>query len=111
VEMVPSAEMARFGKNGSDATSAAIPLARGFTGRDHILVCGYHGWQDWYIGSTTRNKGVSNSVSELTHKFEYNNIESLKALLNSLENKVAAVIMEPMNTTYPNPSFLEDVLT
>ena len=111
VAMVPSAEMVRFGKNGSDATSAAIRLARAFTGRDHILVCGYHGWQDWYIGSTTRNKGVPNSVSELTHKFEYNNIESLKALLNSLENKVAAVIMEPMNTIYPNPGFLEDVLT
>ena len=70
VGMVPSAEMVRFGKNGSDATSAAIRLARAFTGRDHIIVCGYHGWQDWYIGSTTRNKGVPESVSSLTHKFE-----------------------------------------
>jgi len=110
VEMVPSAEMVRFGKNGTDAISAAVRLARAFTGRDHILVCGYHGWQDWYIGSTTRDKGVPESVSALTHKFEYNNIESLKALLNSLENKVAAVIMEPMNSTYPKPGFLEDVL-
>ena len=110
MEMVPSAEMVRFGKNGSDATSAAIRLARAFTGRDHIIVCGYHGWQDWYIGSTTRNKGVPESVSSLTHKFEYNNIESLRVLLDSLKNKVAAVIMEPMNSTYPNPGFLEDVL-
>ena len=110
VEMVPSAEMVRFGKNGTDATSAAVRLARAFTGRDHILVCGYHGWQDWYIGSTTRDKGVPESVSALTHKFEYNNIESFKAQLNSLKNKVAAVIMEPMNSTYPKPGFLEDVL-
>ena len=110
VEMVPSAEMVRFGKNGSDATSAAIRLARAFTGRDHIIVCGYHGWQDWYIGSTTRNKGVPESVSSLTHKFEYNNIESLRAVLDSLEGKVAAVIMEPMNVAYPAPGFLEGVL-
>src|SRR5690606_29519996 len=48
VEMVPCAEMVRFGKNGSDATAGAIRLARAFTGRDHVLVCGYHGWQDWY---------------------------------------------------------------
>jgi len=109
VEMVPSAEMVRFGKNGSDATAAAIRLARAFTGRDHILVCGYHGWQDWYIGSTTRNKGVPDSVSSLTHKFEYNNIESLKMALDSLENQVAGVILEPMNTTYPISGFLEEV--
>jgi glutamate-1-semialdehyde 2,1-aminomutase len=111
VELVPSAEMVRFGKNGSDATSAAIRLARAFTKRDHIIVCGYHGWQDWYIGSTTRDKGVPNVVSSLTHKFEYNNIESLVSVLNSLKSRVAAVIMEPMNSTYPDPGFLEEVLT
>ncbi len=109
VEMVPSAEMVRFGKNGSDATSAAIRLARAYTGRDHIVVCGYHGWQDWYIGSTTRNKGVPESVSALTHKFEYNNAASLKEVLNKYEGKIAAVIMEPMNITYPEPGFLETV--
>ena len=109
IEMVPSAEMVRFGKNGTDATSAAIRLARAYTGRDHIVVCGYHGWQDWYIGSTTRNKGVPEQVSALTHKFEYNNIHSLKSVLNEHEGKIAAVIMEPMNLTYPEPGFLEEV--
>ena len=58
VDLVPCAEMVRFGKNGTDATSAAIRLSRSFTNRDHVVVCGYHGWQDWYIGSTSRNKGV-----------------------------------------------------
>jgi glutamate-1-semialdehyde 2,1-aminomutase len=109
VEMVPSAEMVRFGKNGTDATSAAIRLARAYTGKDHIIVCGYHGWQDWYIGSTTRNKGVPLSVAELTHKFEYNNIESLKEVLSCFVGKIAAVIMEPMNVTFPEPGFLESV--
>lgn len=109
VELVPSAEMVRFGKNGTDATSAAIRLARAYTGRDHIIVCGYHGWQDWYIGTTTRNKGVPDSVSDLTHKFEYNNIASLQASMSELEGKIAAVIMEPMNSVYPEPDFLEQV--
>lgn len=109
VNIVPSAEMVRFGKNGSDATSAAIRLARAYTGRDHILVCGYHGWQDWFIGSTTRNKGVPDSVSALTHKFEFNNIDSLKNLFEELGSRVAAVIMEPMNAIFPAPGFLESV--
>jgi glutamate-1-semialdehyde aminotransferase len=109
VEMVPSVEMVRFGKNGTDATSAAIRLARAYTGRDHIIVCGYHGWQDWYIGSTTRDKGVPGLVSSLTHKFEFNSINSLEIVLREYEGKVAAVIMEPMNVTYPEPGFLENV--
>jgi glutamate-1-semialdehyde 2,1-aminomutase len=108
-EMVPSAEMVRFGKNGTDATSAAIRLARAYTGRDHIIVCGYHGWQDWFIGSTTRDKGVPDSVSLLTHKFEYNNINSLQAILSEFQGKIAAVIMEPMNSSHPDPGFLESV--
>jgi glutamate-1-semialdehyde 2,1-aminomutase len=107
--LIPSAEMVRFSKNGTDATSAAIRLARSYTGRDHIIVCGYHGWQDWFIGSTSRNKGVPKAISDLTHTFEYNNIDSLKSILNKLENKVAAVILEPMNTTYPTKDFLSSV--
>ncbi len=80
VSMVPSAELVRFGKNGSDATSAAVRLASAHTQREIVVVCGYHGWQDWFIGSTSRNKGVPDSVSALTHKFQYNNLTSLKVL-------------------------------
>lgn len=109
VELVPSAEMVRFGKNGSDATSAAIRLARAFTGRDHVVVCGYHGWQDWFIGSTTRNKGVPNIVASLTHRFEFNKIDSLIQIMSEFGSKIAAVIMEPMNSDFPNVGFLESV--
>ena len=109
VQLVPCAEMVRFGKNGTDATSAAIRIARAYTGRDHVAVCGYHGWQDWYIGSTTRDKGVPKAVSELTHKFLYNDIESLRSILQAHPGEVAAVIMEPMNTQWPEPGFLEEV--
>lgn len=108
-QLVPAAEMVRFSKNGSDATSAAIRLARSYTGRDHIIVCGYHGWQDWYIGSTSRNSGVPKAVSGLTHSFEYNNIDSLKEKITLLDGNLAAVILEPMNSTYPKIGFLESV--
>ena len=111
IDLVPSAEMVRFSKNGSDATSAAIRLARAFTGRDQIVACGYHGWHDWYIGTTSRNKGIPAPVSALTHNFQFNNIESLKNALTLSEGKVAAVIIEPMNDTYPQPGFLEEVQT
>ena len=108
-ELVPCAEMVRFGKNGSDATSGAIRLARAYTGRDHVAVCGYHGWQDWYIGSTARNRGVPKATQELTHSFAYNNLESLRALFDSHPHGYAAVILEPMNVAEPAPGFLDGV--
>jgi len=109
VEMVPCAEMVRFGKNGSDATAGAVRLARAYTGRDHVAVCGYHGWQDWFIGSTPRNLGVPQSTSELTHAFIYNDLDSLNAIFNQWKDQLAAVIMEPMNVVDPAPGFLEGV--
>ena len=107
IEIIPCAEKVRFAKNGTDATSAAIRIARAYTGKEHIAVCGYHGWQDWYIGSTTRDLGVPQSVKELTHKFEYNNIESLEKIFQ--EQELACVIMEPMNIEYPKDGFLKGV--
>jgi glutamate-1-semialdehyde 2,1-aminomutase len=109
IEMVPCAEMVRFGKNGSDATAGAIRLTRAYTKRDHVAVCGYHGWQDWYIGSTSRNLGVPSSVRDLTHSFAYNNLDSLWQLFKKYSDQVAAVIIEPMNSTEPNNGFLEGV--
>ena len=111
VELVPCADLVRFGKNGSDATSAAIRLARAFTGKDKVAVCGYHGWQDWYIGSTARHLGVPEVTRELTHRFNYNDADSLEAILKENEGGVAAIIMEPMNTDYPKDGFLERVRT
>lgn len=108
-DMVPCAELVRFGKNGSDATSGAIRVARAFTGRDHVAVCGYHGWQDWYIGATARNLGVPQATRELTHTFPYNDLAALESLLQSQRDGFAAVILEPMNVTPPAPGYLEGV--
>lgn len=106
-EMVPCAEMVRFGKNGSDATSGAIRIARAHTGRDHVAVCGYHGWQDWYIGSTARNRGVPQATRDLTHAFAYNDLASLERVFSDYPGQIAAVILEPMNVEWPAPGFLE----
>src|SRR4051812_26346507 len=79
--LVPCAEMVRYGKCGSDAVGACVRVARDATGRDNILFCGYHGWQDWHIGATTRNKGVPTAVRALTTSFPYADLEALELLL------------------------------
>jgi glutamate-1-semialdehyde 2,1-aminomutase len=107
IDIIPCAEKVRFAKNGTDATSASIRIARAYTNKEKIAVCGYHGWQDWYIGSTTRDLGVPKAVKELTYKFEYNNIKSLQKIF--AKNELACVIMEPMNVEYPQEGFLEKV--
>lgn len=109
VELVPCAEKVRFGKNGSDATSGAIRIARAFTKRERVAVCGYHGWQDWYIGSTARHLGVPKAVRELTYSWMYNDTASLEKLFKEHPGEFAAVIMEPMNVAFPKPGFLEEV--
>jgi len=109
VEMIPCAEMVRLGRNGSDVTSIAVRLARAATGRDTIIACGYHGFQDWYIGSTERCAGVPAAVRELTHTFRYNDLEALRTLLADHEGEVAAVIMEPVYAEKPKQGFLESV--
>lgn len=109
VEMVPCAEKVRFGKNGSDATAGAVRIARAFTGRDHVAVCGYHGWQDWYIGSTARNLGVPQATQDLTHSFTFNDAASLHRIFQQRPGQIAAVILEPMNVAYPTADFLHEV--
>ena len=109
VDMVPCAEAVRFGKNGSDATAGAVRLARAYTRRDHIAACGYHGWQDWYIGATARNRGVPESVRQLTHTFTYNDLDSLQRIFKAHAGEVAAVILEPMNAVAPKDGFLQAV--
>ncbi len=110
VDLVPSAERVRFGKTGSDATSAAIRLARACTGRDGVLACGYHGWHDWYIGSTSRALGVPAAVRALIGTFEFNDLASLEAALAVSDGSTAAVILEPCGAVEPVPGFLEGVI-
>lgn len=109
VQTIPCAEMVRFGKNGSDATSGAVRVARAHTGRDVIACCGYHGWQDWYIGTTSRNMGVPEAVQELTVPFQYNDLDTLERIFSAHRGRVAAVIMEPVGVVEPTDDFLRNV--
>jgi glutamate-1-semialdehyde aminotransferase len=92
--LVPCAEMVRFVKNGSDATEAAIRVARAYTGRERVAYCGYHGWHDWFAGTTPRPAGVPPALAALARPFEYNRPDTLAALLDAHPGEYAAVILE-----------------
>src|SRR5207244_3632301 len=68
-----------------------------------------HGWQDWYIGSTTRSAGVPQAVRDLTHPFAYNDPEALEKVLQAHPGEFAAVIMEPVNFVEPKAGYLQNV--
>lgn len=106
VDIVPSVEQVRFAKNGSDATAAAVRIARAATGRDRIIACGYHGWQDWYIGATSRDRGVPAAVRELTHMAPYNDLNAVRDLFRAHSGEVAALVMEPMAAVWPEDGYL-----
>jgi glutamate-1-semialdehyde 2,1-aminomutase len=108
-EMIPCCEMVRFGKNGSDMTTTAIRLARALTGREHIALCGYHGWHDWSIAATPHKFGIPEVVRTLSHSFKYNDFDSLDSIFQQHKNQVAAVIMEPVRTIPPQDGFLEAI--
>jgi len=105
-EVIPNAEAVKISKTGADVCSAAIRVARAFTGRDKVFCCGYHGWHDWYIGITSRNAGIPVAIQDMTYTFEYNDIESIKA---ALDESVAALILEPFIFEAPKPGFLQEL--
>ena len=102
--LVPCAESVRFSKTGADVTSAAVRLARAFTGRSKVLCCGYHGWHDWFVGTTDRAAGIPDPVKDQTYTFDYNNAESF---LQAMDDDIACVILEPMVFEEPQAGFLE----
>lgn len=111
-ELVPCAEMVKFGKNGSDATAAAIRLSRAATGRNIVLRSSqdsFLGVHDWFIGSTVMNSGIPNQVRELTKEFEFNDIESVTSLMDEFDGEVAAIILEPTGAAIPDHKFLEKI--
>ena len=93
VRIIPCAEKVRFYKNGADVTSMAIRIARGATGRRHILQSGYHGHGDWYA-FLLRDRGVLPETKLYTHPFPYNDFASVTHLVDSLDGDVAAIILE-----------------
>ena len=101
--LVPNAEMVRFSKTGADVTSAAVRLARAFTGRKKVLCCGYHGWHDRYISVTDRDAGIPQEIADLTHTFNYNDIDTV---VDSIDRDTACIILEPAVFEEPKNDFL-----
>jgi glutamate-1-semialdehyde 2,1-aminomutase len=108
--LIPSAEMVKFGKNGSDVTTAAVKLARAFTGRDIVAICGdqpFFSVDDWFIGTTALSAGIPKAIQDLTVKFQYNDLPSLRRLFLEFPGRIACVILEAETTVPPAPGFLE----
>lgn len=105
-KVIPNAEAVRYSKGGADVTSAAVRLARAYTGKNKVLCCGYHGWHDWHISVTPRSAGIPQPVKDLTFTFNYNDIESLE---KSIDDDTACVILEPVVFELPKNDFLKQV--
>jgi len=111
-ELIPCAEMVKFAKNGSTVTTAAIKLARAYTGREIVAACADHpffSYDDWFIGSTVMDKGVDIDTKRRTVKFNYNDIPSLEKIFAEHPGKVACVILEPATGAPPRDNFLHKV--
>lgn len=123
VNLIPCAEMVRYAKCGGEACSIAVRIARGATGRDRILFCGYHGWHDWYLAANLDSSGALNqhlfsgiepigvpqALSETSVPFPYGDADALGELLDEYKGTVAAIIMEPCRTEHPPQGYLQAV--
>jgi glutamate-1-semialdehyde 2,1-aminomutase len=112
LRIIDGADMVKFAKNGSDVTTAAVKLARAYTGRDLIAICGDHPFfstDDWFIGSTDMNAGIPRSIIQMTLKFRYNDMESLLGLFDQFPEQIACVMMEAEATNPPSSGYLNNV--
>ena len=110
VDLVPCAEMVRFGKNGNDVTTLAAKVARAYTGRDVIATQGYHGWPDVWMGYRDgTNLGIPGAVGDYTKSFDYNDIEGLERIFEEHPGDVAAIVTTATNRLAPEDDFLERV--
>jgi glutamate-1-semialdehyde 2,1-aminomutase len=123
VRTIPCAEMVRYVKGGGEGCAVAVRIARGVTGRDKVLCCGYHGWHDWYLAANLDDEtrldehlfsgidpiGVPRALAGTALPFRYGDLPALQELLDRHAGEVACVIMEPMRSELPPPGYLEGV--
>lgn len=106
---VPTADMVKFAKNGSDVTTAAVRLARAATGRPVVAICRDHPFfstDDWFIGGTVLSAGIPDAISELTVSFPYGDLAATERLLSSHEGRIACLVLEPATQQEPPPGYL-----
>jgi glutamate-1-semialdehyde 2,1-aminomutase len=105
IDLIDSVDMVKFTKNGSTAVSAAVKLARAFTGRELVARCAqqpFFSYDDWFISSTPMTKGIPKDVIGKTKTFNYNDITSLEELISSYPDQIACVILEPASVECPS---------
>jgi glutamate-1-semialdehyde 2,1-aminomutase len=112
LEVIDGADMVKFAKNGSDVTTAAVKLARAYTGRNLVAICGnqpFFSTDDWFIGTTETNVGIPQAVIDMTLKFRYNDLAHLRELFAQHPGQIACVLMEAEAVTPPAPGYLQAV--
>lgn len=123
LELHPWASMVRYAKAGGEAMSMATRIARAYTKKDIVLVCGYHGWHDWYLAANLESgdpladvhlrglepAGVPKGLAGTNLIFHYNQIEEFRKLVDENRGNIAAVIMEPIRNDYPEKGYLEEI--
>lgn len=110
--LIPWVDMVKFAKNGSTVTTAAVKLARAYTGKKYIARCREHSffsYDDWFIGDTVMDAGIPQEIKNLTVQFSFNNIESVRNLFEQYKGEIAALIMEPSDSEEPVDNFLQEV--
>ncbi|MCA8997388.1 MAG: aminotransferase class III-fold pyridoxal phosphate-dependent enzyme [Planctomycetaceae bacterium] len=122
-DSIPCAEMVRYAKGGGEACAIAVRIARGATGRDKVLFCGYHGWHDWYLAANLSEEaaltphlfsgiepiGVPQGLRGTAIPFPYGDLNALKQKLQEHHSEIAAVIMEPLRSEEPPDGYLAEV--
>jgi glutamate-1-semialdehyde 2,1-aminomutase len=113
LRLIEGADMVKFAKNGSDVTTAAVKLARAFTGRDLVAICIDHPFfstDDWFIGTTAMNAGIPQAIQDLTVKFHFNDLQSVRELFEAYPGQIACLVMEAETAVAPVGEFLSETL-
>lgn len=121
IQMHPWFDMAKFARTGGEINAIAIRVARSYSGKDKVVVCGYHGWHDWYLSTNLMNKenlnehllpglkvsGVPRNLGGLTLPIKYNDFDDLRVL--EQDKDIGVLIMEVMRSEPPKPGYLEKI--
>ena len=124
LEIHPWASMAKFARTGAEANSLSVRLSRAFNNKKKIIICGYHGWHDWYLSAKLNAKyndldthlyknlktdGVYSGLKNSTYSVKYNDLETLKKIILKEKKNISCLIMEVERSEKPKKNYLKEV--